>query len=92
MKYSEVASASAFTLYVNNGGLRIPSQSVYSVVEYSEKVFKTHVCNGDKITRECKLKEKLILNMCKHFMIDCRNKVFEDHEHENVVLEFTGGV
>ncbi len=87
MKYSEVASASAFTLYVNNGGLRIPSQSVYSVVEYSEKVFKTHVCNGDKITRECKLKEKLILNVCKHFMTDCRNKVFEDHEHENVYEE-----
>ena len=27
------------------------------------------------------------MNVCKHFMIDCRNKVFEDHEHNNVYEE-----
>ena len=44
MKYSEVVSASAFTLFVNNGGLRIPSESVYLVVEYAEKEFKKSKC------------------------------------------------
>ena len=38
-----MASAAAFTSFVKNGGLKIPSQSVYSVVEYSEKTFKQKV-------------------------------------------------
>ena len=33
MNYNEAASA--FTLFVNNGGLRIPSQSVYKIVEFA---------------------------------------------------------
>ena len=62
MKYNEVASASAFTLFVNNGGLRVPSQSVYSVVEYTEKVFKANVCQqGQKITTGSKLKQKMVV-------------------------------
>ena len=53
IKFSEVASVSAFTLFVNNGGLRIPSESVYLVVEYAEKEFKACVCkDGNQITRE----------------------------------------
>ena len=71
MKFSEVASASAFTLFVNNGGLRIPSESAYLVVEYAEKEFKSSVCkDGKQITREGKLKEKLVMNVCRHFLTD----------------------
>lgn len=85
------ASASAFTLFVNNGGLRIPSQSAYSVVEYAEKEFKASVCkDGHQITREEKLKQKLITNVCKHFIMDCSHQVFQDHEqglNENVLEE-----
>lgn len=91
IKYSEIASASAFTLFVNNGGLRIPSQSEHSVVEYAEKEFKASVCkDGHQITREEKLKQKLITNVCKHFIMDCSHQVFQDHEqglNENVLEE-----
>ena len=81
IKFSEVASASAFTLFVNNGGLRIPSESVYLVVEYAEKEFKACVCkDGNQITREGKLKEKLVMNVYRHFIMDSRNKIFQDHE------------
>ena len=81
MKYSEVASASAFTLFVNNGGLRIPSESVYLAVEYAQKEFKASVCkDGKEITREGKLKEKLVMNVSRHFMTDSRNNIFQDHE------------
>ena len=43
MKYNEMATAAAFTLFINNGGLRIPSQCVYNVSEYAEKIFKESV-------------------------------------------------
>ena len=57
VKFSQVASA--FTLFVNNGGLRIPSELVYLVVEYAEKEFKASVCKDCyQITRGGKLKEK----------------------------------
>ena len=88
MKYNEVASASAFTLFVNNGGLRVPSQSVYSVVEYAEKLFKANVCQqGQKITTESRLKQKMMVVVCSHFVMDCNCPVFDDHEqglNENV--------
>ena len=38
MNYCDLTTASAFTVFVNNGGLTIPSRSVYLVVEYAEKV------------------------------------------------------
>ena len=31
-KYNDIAAASAFTLFVNNGGLKIPSESVYMLI------------------------------------------------------------
>jgi hypothetical protein len=59
MKYNEVSTASAFTLFINNGGLRIPSQSVYQVVEFAEKVFKAYVCKeGRSITYQVNLVQK----------------------------------
>ena len=81
MNYCDVTSASAFTLFVNNGGLMIPSRSVYLVVEYAEKVFKCKVCkDGDQISSEARLKEKLVLDVCSHFIMDKRQNIFEDHE------------
>ena len=81
MNYSDVTSASAFTVFVNNGGLKIPSRSVYLVVEYAEKVFKCRVCkDGDQISREARLKQKLILDVCNHFIMDTKQDIFEDHE------------
>ena len=39
-RYHEVGKASAFTLFVNKGGLKIPSTSVFHTIEYCEHVFK----------------------------------------------------
>ncbi len=91
LNYSEDAPASAFTLFVNNGGLQIPSDSVYAIVEYAEKVFKANVCNNDhKITRQERLKEKLVMKVCNHFILDASHQVFNNHEqglNENVFEE-----
>ena len=42
--YDEVHGPAVFTSFVNNGGLTIPSPSVFKVVACAEKVFKVHVC------------------------------------------------
>ena len=93
-RYSEISSAAAFTLFVNNGGLRIPSQSVYHVVEYSEKMFKQKVLNNiNKTTRESKLKEKLVMLVCYHFTMDSNHKIFNDHiadeDHRSMLIKAT---
>lgn len=100
MKYNEVSRASAFTLFINNGGLRIPSQSVYQVVEFAEKVFKAYVCKeGRSITREKKLRQRMIMDVCQHFVMDSKH-VFDDHQeganenvfeddHRTLLIKFT---
>ena len=84
MNYNEVASASAFTLFVNNGGLRIPSQSVYKIIEFAEKIFKAKVCKeGTQISTESNLKQKMVLLVCNHFIMDAiHDPLFQDHELE----------
>ena len=83
MRYSEATSASAFTLLVNNGGLRIPSQSVYTVIELAEKIFKAKVCkDGFQISRESRLKQKMVLSVYNHFVMDSTNQLFQDHTEE----------
>ena len=80
MNYCNVTSASAFTVFVN-GGLTIPSWSAYLVVEYAEKVFKCNVCkDGNQISSEARLKQKLILDVCSHFIMDKKQDIFKDHE------------
>ena len=37
---SDAPRASTFTLFINRGGLTIPSQSVFAVVKYAEHIFK----------------------------------------------------
>ena len=81
MNFCDVTSASTLSLFVNNGGLTIPSRSVYLVVEYAEKIFKSKFGkDGDQISREARLKENLILDVCNHFIMDKRQNIFEDHE------------
>jgi hypothetical protein len=79
--YSQVSSASAFTLFVNNGGLRIPSESVYTRIEHCEHIFKLYVCQkGNGINNMKNLKTKMILEVCHNFLLDGNKSVFADHE------------
>jgi hypothetical protein len=88
-RYHEAGKASAFTLFVNKGGLRIPSTSVFHTIEYCEHVFKTMVCgkDGKQITKETNLKKKMIVEVCRHFMLDTTVDLFADHEDgDNEIL------
>jgi len=57
--------AAAFTTFVKNGGLRIPSKSVCKIVAYAEHVFKVYVCKDklDKISVSSKIKQKMIMEV-----------------------------
>jgi hypothetical protein len=62
-------NASTFTNFVNKGGLRIPSTLVLKVVSYAEQVFRCYVSSAthDSITKEKKLKEKMVTEVSHHF-------------------------
>ena len=61
--------------------LRIPSKSVFQVIEYAEQIFKTYVCKeGHQINHEKNLQSRLLLEVVHHFLIQSRHPVFEDHE------------
>ena len=91
MNYNNMVAASAFTLFVNNGGLRIPSQSVYSIIDYAEKLFKERVVNTDTgITNEARVKEKLIMMVFNHFSVESTHKLFTDHDDGLNESMFTG--
>ena len=80
--YDEVSSASAFTLFVNNGGLKIPSKSVFRTIEQCEHIFKVSVIqNGISTVKN--LKNKMILKVCHHLFLEASNSVFADHETGN---------
>ena len=90
MNYNNMVAASAFTLFVNNGGLRIPSQSVYSIIDYAEK-FKERLVNTDTgITNEARVKGKLIMMVFNHFSVECTQKLFTDHDDGLNEIMFTG--
>jgi len=57
--------AAAFTAFVNNGDLKIPSESVHKIVAYAEHVFKVYVCKDklDKISVSSKIKQKMIMEV-----------------------------
>ena len=64
VRYNEVAAASSFTLFVNKGGLRIPSKSVFQVIEHAEQIFKAYVCKeGHQINHEKNLQSRMILEV-----------------------------
>ena len=80
--YHEARNASAFTHFIKKGGLKIPSSSVYRTVEYSEHVFKAMVSgkDGNEIRNQAKLKERMVIQVNKHFMLDTTATLFSDHE------------
>ena len=82
MRYAKIAAASAFTLFINKGGLPIPSHSVFHVLEYAEQIFKAYVCkDGNEISNDFNLRSRMVLEVCHHFIIDKSHQiVFEDHE------------
>lgn len=91
MNYNNMVAPSAFTLFINNGGLRVPSQSVYNIIDYSEKVFKEKVSNTDaRMTNEKRLKEKLVMIVFNHFSVESTKNVFTDHDDGLNEIMFTG--
>ncbi len=87
--YHDAGKASSFTNFVNNGGLHIPSTSVYRTVEYCEHLFKAKVTgkDGHQITSERNLKKKMIVNVCHHFALETTMPLFADHEEgENEIV------
>ena len=67
--YDEVHGPAVFTSFVDNGGLTIPSPSVFKVVACAEKVFKVHVCKEKfkEITAKKQIKKRMILEVVKYF-------------------------
>ena len=55
---------------------------MYRTVEYSEHVFKAMVSakDGNEISNQSKLREKMIIQVNKHFMLDTTTTLFSDHE------------
>ena len=86
--YHEAGMPSAFTTFVNNGGLQIPSTSVFRILEYCEHLFKATVTgkDGNLISNECNLKQKMIVKVCHHFVLDSTIKLFPDHGHSDVEI------
>ena len=67
--------------YVNNGGLKIPSKSVFQIIEYAELVFKRYVCQkGNSINSQKNLKKTMIINLCHHFATNAHKDLFAEHE------------
>jgi hypothetical protein len=82
VRYNSAAAASAFTLFVNNGGLKIPSKSVFQIIEYAELVFKRNVCKkGNSISNKKHLKKTKIMSVCHNF-VDIHQVLFADHEED----------
>ena len=97
--YHGIGKASAFTTFINNSGLQIPSTSVFRTVEYCEHLFKAMVTSkdGDLISNEfnlkkkmivkvCHLKKKMIVKVCHHFVLDSTIELFPDHRHSDTEL------
>ena len=84
-RYNE---ASAFTQFVNNGGLTIPQKSFFSILVCAEKVFKCYLCNVG-ITNQINLRSKMILEVCQYFIVDQGHLgLFDDHEEGNNEILF----
>ena len=82
MNYCDVISASVFTVFVNNGGLKIPSRSVYLVVQYAEKIARfARTVTRFEMKQVC-AKQKIILVVCNHACMDTKQDIFEDHDWE----------
>ena len=77
--------ASAYTQFVNKGGLTIPSASVFDVIKYAEIVFKACVSkDGRQISSGDRLRSKMIVEVSNHFFLDkaSGSTIFSDHDPE----------
>ena len=84
-QHSDTPAASAFTLFINRGGLTIPSQSVFAVVKYADHIFKAFVVkDGKHINPSEKLRSRMIMEVCHHFVVNesCHFDIFGDHDLE----------
>ena len=81
-RYNEAGKASAFTTFVNQGGLQIPSTVVYPCIEFCEHVFRATVTgsDGQHISNKAKLKNRMIINVCQHFALESTLPLFADHD------------
>ena len=81
-RYHEAGNASAFTTFVNQGGLQIPSTAVYRCIQFCEHVFRATVTGNDgkQINSKAKLKNTMIVNVCQHFTLESTLPLFADHE------------
>ena len=86
--YHDIGKASAFTTFIKNGGLQIPSTSVFRTVEYCEHQLKAMVTgkDGDLISNECNLKKKMIVKVCHHFVLDSTIELFPDQGHSDTEI------
>ena len=80
--YHECGKASYFITLVNNGGLQIPSTSVFKTIQYCEHIiFRSNVIreNSQYINNETNLKKKMIIEACQHFSLDSSEELFSNH-------------
>ena len=92
--YHDAGTAASFTSFINRGGLQIPSTSVFKIIEYCERVFKsTAISKIDgqqiQISNESNLSKRMIIKVCHHFSLDTTIDLFSEHEKgmNEVVVE-----
>ena len=74
-----VTTASAFVLFVNNGGLTIPSKCVFATIEQCELLFNLYVCQQG-ITKHKVRKNKMVLEISHYFFTQTSKSVFTGHD------------
>ena len=92
--YHDAGTAASFTSFINRCGLQIPSTSVFKIIEYCERVFKsTAISKIDgqqiQISNESNLSKRMIIKVCHHFSLDTTIDLFSEHEKgmNEVVVE-----
>eukprot|EP00794_Sanderia_malayensis_P013460 gene13460-14847_t len=80
--YNEVSGPAAFTAFVNNGELAIPSESIFKIIQCCEELFREHVCKEKyaEITKMKNIRKRMILSVVSHSWGERRQlPLFENH-------------
>eukprot|EP00794_Sanderia_malayensis_P008358 gene8358-9258_t len=80
--YNEVSGPAAFTAFVNNGGLAIPSESIFKVLQCCKKLFWEHVCKEKyaEITKMKNIRKRMMLSVVSHSWGERRQlPLFQNH-------------
>lgn len=92
--YHNAGTAASFTTFINRGGLQIPSTSVFRIIEYCERVFKSTAISkidGQQIhvSNASNLNKRMIITVCHYFSLDTTIDLFLEHEKgmNEVVVE-----